>query len=206
MNDVRAKIGEDLMEAEIKGPVHKRARQTHGRGPRIGNQVSIRVATPRDRERLRGMFSRATSETIYRRFHIPYPDVPERTLALMLDVDHRDKESLVAVAQGEIVGHAMYARLGDGGEAEMAIIVEDGWQSKGVGKSLLSELAERARLRGVETFTGEVLGENRRMLGLAATMFAETDYAIRDGVYHVRMPLGKPNSAAYAARTLSRAA
>ena len=206
MNDRRAKIGEDLKEAEIKGLVHEGVRQTHGQGPRVGTQVSIRVAAPRDAERLRAMFSRVSPETIYRRFHIPYPDVPERTLALMLGVDHPDKESLVAVAGGEIVGHAMYARLGDGAEAEMAIIVEDGWQSKGLGKSLLSELAERARLRGVETFTGEVLGENRRMLGLAATMFAESDYAIRDGVYHVRMPLGKPNSAAYAARTLRRAA
>jgi GNAT superfamily N-acetyltransferase len=206
MIDRRAKIGEDLKEAEVKGLVHKGARQTHGQGPRIGTQVSIRVAAPRDAEGLRAMFSRVSPETLYRRFHIPYPDVPERTLALMLGVeDHYERESLVAVAGGEIVGHAMYARLGDGAEAEMAIIVEDGWQSKGVGKLLLSELAERARLRGVETFTGEVLGENRRMLALAA-MFAGTDYAIRDGVYHVRMPLGKPNSAAYAARTLRRAA
>ena len=152
------------------------------------------------------MFSRASCEAIYRRFHIPYPDVPERTLALMLDVDHHDKESLVAVAEeGEIVGHAMYVRLGDGGEAEMAIIVEDGWQSKGVGKSLLSELAQRARLRGIEIFTGEVLEENRRMLGLAA-MFAETTYTIREGLYHVRMPLRTFEPTAYPARTLGRAA
>ena len=129
MNYMRAKIGEDLMEVEMEGPVHKGAGQTHGQGPRIGTQVSVRVAAPRDRERLRTMFSRVSSETIYRRFHIPYPDVPERTLALMLDVDHHDKVSLVAVAEAEIVGHAMYARLGDSGEAEMAIIVEDGWQS-----------------------------------------------------------------------------
>jgi GNAT superfamily N-acetyltransferase len=190
MNYRRAKIGEDLMEVEMADPVHKGAGQTHGQGPRIGTQVSIRVATPWDVERLRAMFSRASPETIYRRFHIPYPDVPERTLALMLDVeDHYDRESLVAVAEGEIVGHAMYVRGGDGGEAEMAIIVEDGWQSKGVGQLLLSELAEKARLRGVETFTGEVLGENRRMLGLAAMLFAETGYAIRGGLYHVRMPL-----------------
>jgi GNAT superfamily N-acetyltransferase len=205
MNDRRAKIGEDLKEAKIKGLVHKGVRQTHGQEPRIGTQVSIRVAAPRDAERLRAMFSRVSPETIYRRFHIPYPDVPERTLALMLGVDHPDKESLVAVAGGEIVGHAMYARLGDGAEAEMAIIVEDGWQSKGVGKLLLSELAERARLRGVETFTAEVLGENRRMLGLAA-MLAGTDYAKRDGLCHVRMPLRPLEPAAYPARTLRRAA
>ncbi len=207
MNDRRAKIGEDLKEVEMEGPVRMGAGHTHGEGPRIGTRVSIRVATRWDGEGLRTMFSRVSPETIYRRFHIPYPDVPERTLALMLDVeDHHDKESLVAVAEeGEIVGHAMYARLGDGGEAEMAIIVEDGWQSKGVGKSLLSELAERARLRGVETFTGEVLGENRRMLGLAA-MFAGTDYTTKGGLYHVRMPLRPLEPAAYPARTLHRAA
>ena len=195
--------------------IHKSAGQTRGQRPQIEVQdkdvgrdasvVSIRVATPDDEGKLRRMFHRLSSKTLYRRFHLPYSEVPEKTLALMLDVDQHDKESLVAVAEGEIVGHAMYVGLGDGGEAEMAIIVEDGWQSKGVGKSLLSELAQRARLRGVETFTGEVLGTNRRMLGLAA-VFAETDYATKDGLCHVRMPLRTLAPTAYAARTLSRAA
>jgi GNAT superfamily N-acetyltransferase len=205
MNDRRARIGEDLMELEMEGLVHEGAGQTHGQGSRIGTQVSIQVATPRDGESLRRMFSRVSSETIYRRFLIPYPEVPERTIALMLDVDHNDKEFLVAIAEEEIIGHAMYARFGDGTEAEMAIIVEDGWQSKGVGKLLLSELAERAGLRGIELFTGEVLGTNRRMLGLAA-MFAGTGYTIEDGLYHVRMPLRTPESTAYTAQTLRRAA
>ena len=205
MNDRQTKIGRDLEEVEMEGPVHKGAGQTHGQGPRIDTQVSIRVATPGDGEGLRGMFSRVSSETIYRRFHIPYPDVPERTLALMLDVDHHGKEFLVAVSEEEIIGHAMYVRLGDGSVAEMAIIVEDGWQSKGVGKLLLSELAQRARLRGIELFTGEVLGTNRRMLGLAA-MFAGTGYTIEDSLYHVRMPLRTAEPTAYTAQTLRRAA
>jgi len=151
------------------------------------------------------MFSRSSFESVYRRFHTPYSNVPERMLALMLDLDHLGKEFLVAVAEEEIVGHAMYARLGSGAEAEMAIIIEDGWQLKGLGKSLLSELAQRARLRGIETFIGEVLGENRRMLGLAA-MFAGTHHTIEDGVYHVRMPLGKPDLTAHTAQTFRRAA
>ena len=70
----------------------------------------------------------------------------------------------------------------------MAIVVEDEWQSEGVGKSLLLELASRARLRGLQTFTAEVLEENRRMLGLAG-MFAGTGYMIAGDVYHVRMRL-----------------
>lgn len=206
MNDRLARIGEDPKEAQMEGLVHEGARQTNGQGPRIDTRVSIRTATPWDGESLRGMFSRASSDTIYLRFHIPYPHVPERMVALMLDVDHHDKQFLVAVAQEEIVGHAMYVRLGDDTEAEIAIIIEDGWQSKGVGKLLLSELAQRAKLRGIETFTAEVLGENRRMLGLGAAMFSGTAYTIKDGLYHVRMPLRTLEPAAYPARTLRRAA
>ena len=195
--------------------VHKRVGRTDSQRPQINAQskvverdgcvVSISVATPRDKGKLREMFSRLSPETIYRRFHIPYRHVPERMLDLMLDVDHHAGKSLLAVVEREIVGHAMYVRLGDSSEAEMAIIVEDGWQSEGVGKLLLSELAERARLRGIESFTGEVLRKNRRMLGLAA-VFAETNYTIEDGLWHVRMPLRTLESTSHALRTLRRAA
>ena len=168
-------------------------------------QVYIRIATPSDGEKLLSMFARASSETIYKRFHIPYPEVPEWMVDLMLGTDHHDKESLVAVAEEKIVGHSLYVRFGDDTEAEMAIIVEDRWQSMGVGKALLSELEERARLRGIDTFTGEVLATNRAMLGLAA-MFAGTHYKIEDGVYHVRMPLQTIESAASVQQDLRRAA
>ena len=201
----RVEIRGDLKEVKAEGPVHKGAGQTYGQEPQTDTQVSIRGATSRDAERLRKMFSRLSSETIYLRFHIPYSDVPEQMLGLMLEVDHPDKEALVAVAQEEIVGHAMYVRLGNGTEAEMAIIVEDGWQSKGVGKLLLLELAQRAKLRAIGIFIGEVLWENRRMLALTA-MFADTDYAIEDDLLHVRMPLRTLEPTEYAARTLRRAA
>jgi GNAT superfamily N-acetyltransferase len=178
--------------------VHKRAGQTTRR-PQIETQgkvvgrdaraVSIRVATPDDKEKLRRMFSRLSSKSIYRRFHHPYQRVPEQMLDLMLDVDHHDKESLVAVAKEEIVGHAMYVKLADSGDAEVAFVIEDEWQSKGVGKLLLSEIAKKAQRRGISTFTGQVLGENRRVLGLLNAVFAEVEYVISQGLYHFRVPL-----------------
>ena len=119
----RAEIRGNLKEVEMEGLVYKGAGHPHGQGPQIDTQVSIRVATPWDGERLHGMLSRLSPETIYRRFHLPYPDVPEWMLAVMLDVDNHDKHFLVAVAEEEIVGHAMYVTVGDGSEAEMAIIV-----------------------------------------------------------------------------------
>jgi GNAT superfamily N-acetyltransferase len=151
-------------------------------------QVHIRDATPQDSEKLSMMFSRTSSETVYNRFHIPFPQVPEWMVDFMLGTDARHKEALVAVADDEIIGHAMYVRLENITEAEMAIIVEDGWQSNGVGKSLLSELDERARRRGIDTFVGEVLGTNRAMLALAAT-FSGTGHTMDDGACQVRIPL-----------------
>ena len=196
--------------------VHKRAGQTHTQRPQIDAQskvvgqdtraVSIRVATPDDKAKLREMFSRLSPKTIHRRFHLPYPRVPEQMLDLMLNVDHYDKESLLAVAEEEIVGHAMYVKLADSGDAEVAFVVEDGWQSKGVGKLLLTEIAEKARLRGVETFSGQVLGENRRVLGLLSAVFAQVGYVIKHSLCHFRVPLRTLKPTARPVRLLRRAA
>ncbi len=88
----------------------------------------------------------------------------------------------------------------------MAVLVEDGWQSKGIGRLLVSELARRAACRGIETFTGEVLGENQCALGLLTAAFAGTRYTMRDGVYRVRMPLRAPVPTGDPAETARRAA
>jgi hypothetical protein len=140
---IKVKNPKKRKENAMLNPVHKRAGQITGQRPQIeaqgkfvrrdGRAVSIRVATPDDKEKLRRMFSRLSSKSIYRRFHHPYQRVPEQMLNLMLNVDHHDKESLVAVTKEEIVGHAMYVKLADSGDAEVAFVVEDEWQSKGGG-------------------------------------------------------------------------
>jgi GNAT superfamily N-acetyltransferase len=181
MNDSITRITGDPREVTTTVPVGEGTGPTPGQGPRTKTRVSIRVATSLDGEALRGMFARSSAETIHRRFHTPFPRVP-------------DKEFFVAVADGEIVGHAMYAMLA-GGEAEMAIVVEDGWQSKGVGKALLRELAADAGRRGVQTFVGSVLTDNRPMLGLIGATFAGSRRAFDDGAYLVHMPLQAPEPA-----------
>jgi GNAT superfamily N-acetyltransferase len=138
------------------------------------------------------MFSRLSRETLYRRFHAPYPRVPEWALHRLLGVERYNGESVVAVAWDEIVGHAMYVPSPDGRGAEVAVVVEDSWQSKGVGKMLLSELAERAKQRGIETFTGTVLGENRRALGFLLVAPTGVRYEVENGLYLLRAPLGEP--------------
>ena len=143
---------------------------------------------PEDHQRLRAMFSRLSSQSIYRRFHTPYPRVPEWMTEFLMDADRRGGRSLVAVVGEEIVRHAMCTRP-EVGVAEIAMVVEDRWQHRGIGKLLLFTLAVEARRRGIETFISAVLGENRPMLNLIGAVFAEVKYQIREDTYLVRAPL-----------------
>jgi GNAT superfamily N-acetyltransferase len=154
-----------------------------------GSAVLVRPVSPEDAEGLRRMLSRLSRESIHLRFHAPLPRAPEWAVAMFANSDRRYGESLVAVASGEIVGHAMYARE-DRDTAEFAIVVEDGCQDRGIGKMLLSALAEKAVSEGVKCFTGAVLGENRRMFGLIRSVFERIGYTIEDGAYAVSAPLG----------------
>lgn len=154
----------------------------------IDEVVWVRALLPEDHRRLHAMFSRVSSETIYRRFHTPYPHVPESMPEFLMDTGRRGGRSTVAVVGEVIVGHAMCSRP-EAGEAEVAMVVEDRWQHRGIGKLLLFTLAVEARRRGIETFTSAVLGENRPMLSLIRAVFAEAKYQIREGTYLVRAPL-----------------
>ena len=151
-----------------------------------GEAVHVRPLAPGDRAALGAMLGRLSGESIHRRFHAPYPSVPP----WMLDhiMGQRGGASLVAVAGGEIVGHAMYAGE-ENRAAEMAVLVEDAWQSGGIGKRLLRDLARTARGRGLDALTGLALGENRRVLNLVDAVFEGTEYAVKEGLYELRMPL-----------------
>ena len=93
------------------------------------NVVRVRPASPEDQEGLRRMLSCLSRESVYLRFHAPLPRAPEWAAAMFANSDRRYGESLVAVADGEVVGHAMYVRLDAGDSAEFAIVVEDRCQA-----------------------------------------------------------------------------
>jgi hypothetical protein len=67
-----------------------------------------------------------------------------------------------------------------------------------VGKLLLRRLAEEAKRRSIETFSGLVLVENRRMLGLIESVFSGATYTIEDDAYHVVVALDSPEGVAAA--------
>jgi GNAT superfamily N-acetyltransferase len=125
--------------------------------------VEIRPLERDDRERLAAAFARLGEETRRRRFLSSASRLSERDLDALTDIDHHGHEALAAVEArtGQFVGIAGYIRLPrEPYAAEVAVAVDDGWQHRGIGRRLLTELADRARAEGITRLTAYVGSDN----------------------------------------------
>jgi GNAT superfamily N-acetyltransferase len=138
-----------------------------------GASVLIRTAQPDDVARLERLFYRLSPQSIARYFFLPLPREPYWAMRLgeLARTDGHDHQALVALVEDEIVGVARYDREVASEEAEFGLMIEDGWQQRGLGKRLLGRLVNEARRHGVSTFTAFIQGENRRALRLVAALF-----------------------------------
>ncbi|HEX6756096.1 MAG TPA: GNAT family N-acetyltransferase, partial [Mycobacteriales bacterium] len=154
-----------------------------------GGILHLRPIRPDDAARIVALHSRLSDRTIYLRYFGAYPRIPERDLRRLVQVDYVDRVALVAELGEEIVGVGRYDRIGSGGDAEVAFVVEDAHQGRGLGSVLLEHLAAAARERGIRRFVAEVLAENSRMVRvfLDAGYSATREYA--DGVIHLTFPV-----------------
>jgi GNAT superfamily N-acetyltransferase len=153
--------------------------------------VSLAPLEPGDAEPLRRFWSRLSPETRYRRFMIPLASLEAAHLERLLDVDHSDREAMVALVEGEIVGVARYARRAPRPDAaELAVVVADAWQRRGVATRLLSALAHRARRAGIVCFEVMTLADNPAALGLLHRLRPAARLAFSQGVLTGTVSIG----------------
>jgi RimJ/RimL family protein N-acetyltransferase len=129
-----------------------------------GTVVHVRPIGPDDAEALVRFHGTLSDRTIYSRFFRFHPQLEADEVDHFTGVDHADREAVVAVLDDAIVAVARFDRLGDTGDAEVAFVVTDAMQGKGLGSALLQDLADRARRLGVRRFVAETLPGNGRML------------------------------------------
>ncbi|NUP34507.1 MAG: GNAT family N-acetyltransferase, partial [Streptomycetaceae bacterium] len=155
-----------------------------------GSTVAIRPIEPADADAIVAMHARFSERTRYLRYFSPYPRIPARDLERFVRVDHRDREALVIVHGTEIVAVGRYERLGpQAPDAEVAFVVEDAYQGRGIGSVLLEHLAAAAEPAGITRFVAEVLPENGAMI----RVFTDAGYIVTreyaDGVVHLTFPV-----------------
>lgn len=165
---------------------------------RDGRTVRIRPITPDDTDRLAAFHRSLSDETVYFRFFAPYPELTERDLHRFTHVDHVDRVALVATVGGQLVGVGRYDRV-DGTDAEVAFVVRDDHQGRGLGSVLLEHLAAAARERGVRRFVAEVLPTNRRMLSTFEEAGYHPSHHLEDGVVSLSFDI-EPSESSEAVR------
>ncbi|HEV7207926.1 MAG TPA: GNAT family N-acetyltransferase [Mycobacteriales bacterium] len=143
-----------------------------------GGTAHVRPILPGDAGALRRLFGRLTPRTLYLRFHGPHPRLSSDEVRHFTEVDHVGRISLVAIVGSELVGVSNAERYADSDRAEIAFLIRDDQQGRGVGSLLLEHLAAAARERGIRTFEAWVLADNRRMLNV----FADAGYLVRSTI------------------------
>jgi len=137
-----------------------------------GRPLLIRPLAAKDGELLQDFVRGLSVSSRYQRFHNGIRELAPALLAQLMDVDYRASMAFVAVVsehgQHRIIGEARYAGALEGsGAADFALAVADAWQGQGIGRMLFERLLKYAELQGIDRIQGDVLHDNRAMLGLA---------------------------------------
>ena len=131
-----------------------------------GSKVTIRAIRQDDKDRLVKAFLALEPQTIRLRFFYPKRSLTDADLQRLQKLDHERHVGLAATIEnaGEevIIGFGEYVARGE--SAEVAFVVEEDWQGRGIASRLLRHLIRIARERGKVQFEAEVLKENGRCL------------------------------------------
>ena len=130
---------------------------------RDGRVAHIRPIRPSDAELLVEFYSRVSPESKYYRFFTPMPELSEKDIARFTQVDYTDRVAFILTVGAKMIAVGRYDVV-EPGQAEVAFLVEDQHQGRGIGQLLLEHLAQAGRERGVDRFVADILPDNHAMI------------------------------------------
>ncbi|SNS95749.1 Ribosomal protein S18 acetylase RimI [Streptosporangium subroseum] len=149
----------------------------------LGEVIEIRPARMDDEERIRCFLAGLSTRTQTQRFFTGVNRPSASMVRALLTVDER-RDALLAVRGELLVGHAMSYR-GEGTDIEIAVVVGDEWQGRGVGARLVRRLLHRASVGGARTLGMDVLGDNRKVLAMIRRAWPEATMKVSSGTVQV---------------------
>jgi RimJ/RimL family protein N-acetyltransferase len=149
--------------------------------------VLLRPIRPGDAPALTQLYDRLSPESAYQRFFAVMRRLPPDWARILADVDHDRRAAIVAAGpDGELIGVARYGTEPGADAAEIAVVVQDAWQGRGLGTILLSALLDHAVSRGITKFLAYVLADNHRMLRLIGRQGVVTERSHDQGIVSLR--------------------
>ncbi|WJV45695.1 bifunctional acetate--CoA ligase family protein/GNAT family N-acetyltransferase [Streptomyces flavofungini] len=182
---------------------------------RDGGTARIRPITAADADRLVSFFEQVSDESKYYRFFAPYPRLSAKDVRRFTHHDHVDRVGLAATVGGEFIATVRFDRIDAQGRpasapahpspptthaggrsapapfetAEVAFLVQDAHQGRGVASALLEHIAAVARERGIRRFAAEVLPANTKMVKVFTDAGYQQRRSFEDGVVRLELDL-----------------
>jgi acyl-CoA synthetase (NDP forming)/RimJ/RimL family protein N-acetyltransferase len=148
---------------------------------RDGHTAHLRPISTGDEQLLVDFYAQVSAESKYLRFFAAMPTLSDRDVRRFTHVDHVDRVAFVLTVAEKMIAVGRFDRITDatgrGDEAEVAFLVQDAHQGRGIAQLLLEHLAQAGRERGVRRFVAEVLPENQRMIQI----FRDAGYQVAGG-------------------------
>jgi len=161
---------------------------------KTGLTIILRPVKISDEPLLKDFLYSLSDQSIYRRFFSTRTDMPHEYLQKFVVIDYTQKMViLVVIKKGEkeeIVGMGQYAIVGNTHTADVALVVRDDYQNRGIGTELVSYLTYLAKKQGLLGFTADILVDNKPMLHvlrLFEQMGFEIEKKMEAGVFELKI-------------------
>jgi len=156
-----------------------------------GSEVLLRPIKPSDATMKQDLFYSLSKDAVSKRYLGSLKAMPLKRIWPYVIVDYRDEMVLVGTVEEErgesIVAIGSYSRVPNTDIAEVALVVRDDWQNKGLGSTLFGYLVEIARKRGLTGFTAWMLTSNSKMMDVFTKSGHPMQYGIEGDLYHVKL-------------------
>ncbi len=159
-----------------------------------GTEILLRPVKPTDEEALSEMLYSLSSESLHTRFFTHTQTFPHKDVQQLTNIDYMNELAIVGVVPGpdgeeQIVAIAQYFLDPQTNQAEVAFIVQDEWQLKGMGSFLMDYLTRIAISRKITRFYAKVLPENKGMLAIFQNCGHSMQSKLDDKMYSITIDL-----------------
>jgi len=163
-----------------------------------GLNVRFRAIKPSDEEEMRKLFYRFSDNAVYYRYFSAIKSMPHRKMQEYVNVDYQRIMSIVGTVEElgveRVIAEGRYVRHHDRPFADVAFVVDEAFQGRGIASFLFEMLIRIAREIGIEGFTADVIADNKPML----KVFEKAPFPIRAvmeyGIYNLTIPFEDPEA------------
>ena len=153
--------------------------------------VFFRPIKPSDEDLGREFFYSLSDESVYYRFFNIVKAMPHEKMQPLVNIDYREEMAIAGFigdpGEEKMIAIGRYKIDPADNLAEIAFLVRDDWQQRGIGTFLFKKMTDIALKRGISGFKAEVLSQNRKMM----SVFHKSRFPVRtkleDGAYYLEI-------------------